>query len=829
MSFIRRIGRVVLHIRDDWQEQPRVPAGSSEGGQFSTGGGGGAGAATALPPKPAQHKASVAKLQALALSGGDVHAVGEQIKELAGQYIHPTVASYANKLLAHLENTQGLAPGELGKAKPKVAGAPAEPAAAEPEPAAEEKPERTEPPPVVADEDLDPEPGNAFQNLIYGLGTIGSGSPQMKAAAIEKVLSKNLLAPDKNVQYAQAWVKKLGGAEEQPAEGKLDPETVMEEVYNSPHLSTEKKIEEFEKIQNSPLYQHMHKLAAGVYLKSLKAKAAKEPAPDTYMKTAQGIISDPDMKADEKADMLSTLVKQAVASGKMTEGDPTWNASQKAISNLIAQGGLEAEMAKAKAAQEPATFAGMPEPKSDAQQVIHNVLSGLVPPPVGKTAAQYFKLVSEGSTNPETVAYAKQALATLQPASAPPVPNPVSSMQKQMYSYAINPDFTPQYKISSIQGMITGKQLPETKEYGAALIKHLANAPEPAAQSNVMGPDEAAQFKKGVANNLEFLPEPSKVNYLENLLATKSDTMDPDTKAFVTGKLEELKQPKTPTQMVAAQPELMPNASSKHQQALAKVAMSHTLPVEEKIAQLKEYPTVKEYPDGFTAKFANSWVKALGGEPIPNVGFAGAPAATPAAPSAGPQPVFKPPTPPKPQGWKPASLGSEIDDATYATYQKAAPKPQPDERQAIHTYTGGDYSPINNALRAGDPLPPHLHKQSKDLQDYLLKASWPEDGTVVTRKVSGSYAKSLQSKLVKGSIFRDHGFVSTDHWSGDLTIKIHLKKGANAAAVKQWSANKPEDEIVLARGTQFRVLDYEKGNNYIRVEALTPDDPEYIH
>jgi hypothetical protein len=628
-----------------------------------------------------------------------VQAAGEKIKQIASQYIHPTVAGYANKLLAHLEGEYGLAKGTLGKAVKKEAGEPAPTApAAEPEaPTAAPEPAQPEPiePPAYEEEDLDPEPGNAFQNLVYGMATIGKGSAAEKAA---KVGNLKPGANEANQKFAMAWYNKLSGAQEK-----------IDKSWETP-AETKPKIDPF-KTMNEIAY------SSAPYIKKISA--------------LQEVISSPATSAEHKAHAEA----------------------------------LQMELAENYKKSEPGGTLGKP-PSAVFESAMNQQLEKLP---------------------------TKQA--------------------KKDYLEAL-------YKKPEMQ--------PEYKELINAKFKEVNAAKETPAESDPM----AEQMLKGIKNNLEILSETSKIKYLENM-AAKPD-LDPASKAFINQKLSEYltTAPKTPTQMLAVQPELMPSPQSKHQQAVGKIALSHTLTPEQKVEQIKEYPTVKEYPLGYTAKFANSWIKALGGEPIPDVGFAEPPAATPAptpTPSAGPQTWTPSPAPPKPATWKPASLNSEISSQEYAKYQKAAPTPTSDEESGIRIYTGGDYTPINNALRSGDPLPAHLMKPAKALQDYLMKASWPEDGTVVTRKVSSAYASKLQGALTKGAVFRDHGFVSTDHWSGSLTIKIHLKKGARAAAVKKWSSNKPEDEIVLARGTQFRVLDYQKGDPYIRVEALTPDDPDYIH
>lgn len=135
------------------------------------------------------------------------------------------------------------------------------------------------------------------------------------------------------------------------------------------------------------------------------------------------------------------------------------------------------------------------------------------------------------------------------------------------------------------------------------------------------------------------------------------------------------------------------------------------------------------------------------------------------------------------------------------------------ERSAVTTYSGGAYTPINEALRYG------LHEGSEhkfaktidNITSWLNKASFPADA-VCTRRVSASYANFLLSIATKGTVFTDLGFASTSRtgkWSGNVTCQIKIPKGAKAMAIKPISQHPGEDEVLIQRGTRYKVVDFD--------------------
>jgi 8-oxo-dGTP pyrophosphatase MutT (NUDIX family) len=175
---------------------------------------------------------------------------------------------------------------------------------------------------------------------------------------------------------------------------------------------------------------------------------------------------------------------------------------------------------------------------------------------------------------------------------------------------------------------------------------------------------------------------------------------------------------------------------------------------------------------------------------------------------------FKPPAGEK---WgTPRQTDYSTWDNDYHARLKKAPRATNKEANALNLYTGGDYRPWNKALRDSQG------RDAGQFQDYtpyldrwLDRASFPED-TVLTRIVNTNFAKYLlneyRSSLKGGKSFgpyqfNDDGFISTDTWSGPLTMKIKIPKGAKAAAVGYHSESPNENEILIARGSRFQIDD----------------------
>jgi hypothetical protein len=156
------------------------------------------------------------------------------------------------------------------------------------------------------------------------------------------------------------------------------------------------------------------------------------------------------------------------------------------------------------------------------------------------------------------------------------------------------------------------------------------------------------------------------------------------------------------------------------------------------------------------------------------------------------------------------------------------------EYNAIDNYTSVGSGPINSWLRRGEGE--KEPSQIRWMDEFFNKNSL--DGEqVVYRVISSDRFDRLHGMV--GSRFRDKGYMSTtssdpdegghlqyldqDRPGGTKTIKIHLPYGARAADVSSISNMGNEQEVLIDRGSVFRVEADEKGNPYLVYEETVKD------
>ncbi len=148
----------------------------------------------------------------------------------------------------------------------------------------------------------------------------------------------------------------------------------------------------------------------------------------------------------------------------------------------------------------------------------------------------------------------------------------------------------------------------------------------------------------------------------------------------------------------------------------------------------------------------------------------------------------------------------------------AMPEATKKEMSAVKKYTSNAYAAWNDKLRHN---PGFSDESTKELDAYLAKSELPMD-MVLSRKVSGEYAKILKSVIMEGTKFIDHGYVSTSTstgvWSGSLQMHISVKKGQRGVYVDSVSTYKGEKEVLLPRGSAFVVTKFDRTNSVVHVE-----------
>ena len=176
------------------------------------------------------------------------------------------------------------------------------------------------------------------------------------------------------------------------------------------------------------------------------------------------------------------------------------------------------------------------------------------------------------------------------------------------------------------------------------------------------------------------------------------------------------------------------------------------------------------------------------------------------------------------------------------------------EKRAIATYTGSDYSSINNALRGiekkTDSWKEKYSKCVENISNALQKSEAPMDmlvyrgsgteclknmmdketyNTLLNTRDNDKKTELLKKNIV-GSILQDEGFMSTSvnknsAFSGDLRLEIKIDKGTRGGGfVKSISAYTNEEEYLLDKGTHLLIEGVrtgEKGEVIIEAKVRT--------
>lgn len=180
----------------------------------------------------------------------------------------------------------------------------------------------------------------------------------------------------------------------------------------------------------------------------------------------------------------------------------------------------------------------------------------------------------------------------------------------------------------------------------------------------------------------------------------------------------------------------------------------------------------------------------------------------------------------------------EIDDHFQKPSDEWRDKMSEQEYNGVYKYTGSSYIQMNQYLRdgkMGSGENPNLEKLILNCQKGLKKFKLDEDLRVYRQSSSQlleqlgipsyvggfwgnkpEFMSVLKSRI--GSVVKDHGFTSTsmlkNAWSGDVKYEINIPKGTNCAYVAHMSQHHSEMELLLNRGTSFRITGVREENGH---------------
>jgi len=140
-----------------------------------------------------------------------------------------------------------------------------------------------------------------------------------------------------------------------------------------------------------------------------------------------------------------------------------------------------------------------------------------------------------------------------------------------------------------------------------------------------------------------------------------------------------------------------------------------------------------------------------------------------------------------------------------------------DQREVIGDYTGSLYREMNSGLRSGAALPAQMQTRVVSLDAAIAGSSIPED-LIAYRGLSAS-----ADRFKVGTVYRDNGFGS---WTGERStgaayaaragvpeqtlMRMQMRKGERALYIGDFGGAF-EQEILLPRGSTYRVLSVEEG------------------
>lgn len=132
-----------------------------------------------------------------------------------------------------------------------------------------------------------------------------------------------------------------------------------------------------------------------------------------------------------------------------------------------------------------------------------------------------------------------------------------------------------------------------------------------------------------------------------------------------------------------------------------------------------------------------------------------------------------------------------------------------EEKGVVRSYTDGGYKNVNQLLRHGKKLHEHLAVFAKQMDKAIAKSVLVKN-TKLYRGLSGSVSSILGEDPHVGDVIMDNGFMSTSKspygsFGGYMKLEINMPKGAHALDVQAYSQHPFEKEVVLPRGSMFKI------------------------
>jgi hypothetical protein len=784
--------------------------------------------------------------------GEEPDEMAAKLKEIAGQYAPGSGASYANQLLAFLEESNGLAKGSLGKAKAKPAGvkeaAPVEAALAEEVPAASK-----------ASKFPTPDSGNVAQVNLLKYAEAGD------EAQVQSYLEGGYSAQTE--AYAKACLAAMKADKGAKEPGLPEP--------TLPHSLVQQKL--FEEAQAGDLasvkvhaYQDPINVAyQQALIKHLEAQqGTKAPEATTVTPAAGSEIPPIPLGASvgsslhelaEKGD-LATLKEKAEEGYYSTPANTAY--AQTLVDYLVAKQGGGKSAAEEPAVQEPAVqepavqepaaapepeptpVASIPTPPDPSNQYHTAMYKAAMKGDLASVKAHSYSKVENQSYQAALIAHL-EGQGIMASAPPPPLPHPPtgSKLQQQLYDLAKAGKLaTLSFKVSTFTGaknIAYGKKLLEAakaiKAHG--LGQATSGMPSPATE-------KAWGFGSHQAATSSTPPAPAAKPTLPAPTAPAGSVQHTMHAAAQTGNAEAIKSAVhtaaglTPTNVAYANSLLKalgqgpidnipdPNSSSQPQKDMHSLATNQSLSTAEKISKVQGL-VAGGYKGGYAEKYGKQVLEALGNKPATTAAPASKPAPTPAKPSGvitSTRSIAKVHLP------RFAGAHSTVTPERLGLSTKAAWAKLPAKvTSAVKAYTDGTYDSMNTALR--DPInsnpPQHVIDKINSLDEaFEHEGAIAQEDLRVYRgfKIEPVELDRLRAAIKKGmpATFDQAGFMScsmsksvANGWGSNAYLDVLIPKGKRALYLQPISEHQSEDEMLLPHGQSFELVElHEPPNNF---------------
>lgn len=144
------------------------------------------------------------------------------------------------------------------------------------------------------------------------------------------------------------------------------------------------------------------------------------------------------------------------------------------------------------------------------------------------------------------------------------------------------------------------------------------------------------------------------------------------------------------------------------------------------------------------------------------------------------------------------------------------------EVSVIKAYSDGAYHPLNKALRSGKKLSIDQAVMAKQLDRAIRKATLAEATTLRRGIASGGIESIFGGTVHIGDVVMDNGFMSSSKGSGfkgPIKLTINMPKGAHALDIQQYSHHYSESEVLLPRGSMFKVTNVVTLSGGVKLEV----------